>query len=949
MKQIFLFVVMAVCCVFSETVAAFTLIQNGLVYEYYVTGWTDSPATLVGCTDTTVDSITVPSYAGTHPVIYVGSSIEYSFENCPNLVSVTLPPEIKAMDGAFNRCKSLKEFTIPRDTKSISGCFSGCDSLSSFLVDENNEYFTTNDGVLLDVDRKTLVKYPGGKKDCTYSILDGVELIKDGAFAQNKYVEEVYIPNSVVEIGSAAFIYCYALNKIDIPNSVKKIGSGAFTGTSSLKNLIIPSSVTEMSSLGCGYNIESLIINADIEYYMETFWDFPELENITINSPNIESVDLRINNTPKLKLLKLSDSISRLDLSLGKSPMLEILNLPASLTEFRYSLGGLELKEINISSDNPVYSTVDGVLYSKDLKKLLFYPTNNSKIFVVPDQVESIGNSAFRSNNRIKEIRCNQQECQADSAVILNSKIREIGNYAFAFCKNLEVVDLPDMITHIGGNAFEGTSNLENIKLPMCLEDLGYYCFSYSKNNVLKLPPLINEIKSYGCDTIYVSSRQPLPNNGGLINNSDNLVLYVPIGYKGIYSSTEGWNLAKEIKEVEYIWADSIIPDENMYFVDVNTPLQLSGTIEPSDASFNHILWKSQSEPENYELDMYSGVFVGHEQGIYKVTASPIDGGDVEAEITVCVGYKKPTEIIFPKDSVEVPIGWSFYLEMRFLPENAYITNLELYSSNPDVVEVPESGVMIYGKQIGTATVTAAIKEYGIQAECTVTVIPEYVQSISLSASEWNAEEGETLHLSATVLPEDATYKDIIWSSSDPSVASVSEDGTVTALKPGEAIISATATDGSDVKATCNVRVSAKIVLVESLTLDPSEWIGEAVDTFLIVASVLPENATDKMLEWSSSDESVATVDGEGLVTVIKEGNCVINARTIDGSDISAECNIISTSGIEDIFLDDTMFEVFNMQGVLIRSNCRKDELKTLSSGAYILDNGKTAKTIIIR
>lgn len=136
--------------------------------------------------------------------------------------------------------------------------------------------------------------------------------------------------------------------------------------------------------------------------------------------------------------------------------------------------------------------------------------------------------------------------------------------------------------------------------------------------------------------------------------------------------------------------------------------------------------------------------------------------------------------------------------------------------------------------------------------------------------------------------------------------------------------------------------------LVESLTIDPESWSGNEGDAFQIMADVLPENATDKTIIWTSSDESVATVDAEGMVTVLKVGSCVITASTVDGSDITAECIITCATAIENLFADNMKVDVYTTGGVLLKRNYGKKELKTLTPGVYILRNDSGSKTVVI-
>ncbi|MDE5814135.1 MAG: Ig-like domain-containing protein, partial [Muribaculaceae bacterium] len=192
------------------------------------------------------------------------------------------------------------------------------------------------------------------------------------------------------------------------------------------------------------------------------------------------------------------------------------------------------------------------------------------------------------------------------------------------------------------------------------------------------------------------------------------------------------------------------------------------------------------------------------------------------------------------------------------------------------------------------------------------------------------------------------TYKTLVWTSSDETVAIVDSEGNVTAVNVGEAEIVATASDGSEISALCHVSVMP--ILVESIVLTPDSWSAEVGDSFLIQASVYPENATDKTLDWISSDEEIAKVDSDGLITLYKEGSCTITVLSTDGSNISAECYITGTADLESLLKDDNVeIDIYDMNGILIRKNCSKDVLKQLTPDIYLVRIGHQVKCIVIR
>ncbi len=204
----------------------------------------------------------------------------------------------------------------------------------------------------------------------------------------------------------------------------------------------------------------------------------------------------------------------------------------------------------------------------------------------------------------------------------------------------------------------------------------------------------------------------------------------------------------------------------------------------------------------------------------------------------------------------------------------------------------------------GTAETLTVMTEEEYQASALAT-------GIALNKTSLSLRETETAQLTATVTPEDAEDRSVTWSSSDNSIATVNAEGVVTAIKEGTATITATTNDGSNLKATCTVKVS--IMPVASITLNITEKTLEEGETVNLTASVLPANASNKSLAWTSSDENVATVDANGLVTAVKEGTATITAKANDGSNVSAQCTI----NVSDSFIFVSKISLEKMQVTL--------------------------------
>ena len=168
------------------------------------------------------------------------------------------------------------------------------------------------------------------------------------------------------------------------------------------------------------------------------------------------------------------------------------------------------------------------------------------------------------------------------------------------------------------------------------------------------------------------------------------------------------------------------------------------------------------------------------------------------------------------------------------------------------------------------------------------------VTAVSLDQTTLALTEGESQTLAATVKPDNADNKAVTWASSDPAVATVSASGTVTAVKAGTASITVTTKDGGKT-ASCQVTVTAKTVAVTGVTVDPTTLTLTEGGSQSLTATVKPDNATNKAVEWKSSATAVATVDASGKVTAVKAGTADITVTTKDGGK-TATCKLTVTA-----------------------------------------------------
>ena len=255
------------------------------------------------------------------------------------------------------------------------------------------------------------------------------------------------------------------------------------------------------------------------------------------------------------------------------------------------------------------------------------------------------------------------------------------------------------------------------------------------------------------------------------------------------------------------------------------------------------------------------------------------------------------TGVTLNKTSTSIQVGDTETLTATVLPEDATNQNVTWKSDKPEIATVDANG-KVTGVKAGEATITVTTEDGGKTATCKVTVkaAAVAVTGVTLNKATLSLIAGASETLTATVAPADATNKKVTWKSSNAAVASVDANGKVTGVKAGEATITVTTEDGGKT-ATCKVTVKPN--LVSEITLAAlAIYVGESK---AITATVKPDDATNKALTWTSSDETVATVDNTGKVTGKKIGTATITATARDGSGVSGSCTVTVLSTVKKV------------------------------------------------
>ena len=321
----------------------------------------------------------------------------------------------------------------------------------------------------------------------------------------------------------------------------------------------------------------------------------------------------------------------------------------------------------------------------------------------------------------------------------------------------------------------------------------------------------------------------------------------------------------------------------------VGESLQIAAKVLPENATNATLKWKIT--PENIlKPTATAGQFTAQQVGEALVRAEAADGSGITAECKVVVKPRLVQAISLNATQKDLIIGDSFTLTATAMPENATNRNIVWKLVSGDAISLSNTGV-IQAKKVGEALVRAeAADGSGITAECKVVVKPRLVQSISLNATQKELIIGDAFTLTATVMPENATNRNLIWKLVSGDAISLSNTGVIQAKKVGEALVRAEAVDGSGITAECKVVVKPRLVQAISLKLEKDTVaVG---DHFTVTADVLPKNATNSTLQWSVSAPLLLKHLGAGSFEALKTGSATITAQARDGSKQEASCRI---------------------------------------------------------
>ena len=362
-------------------------------------------------------------------------------------------------DGAFEGCTSLVSVKIPDTVEYINfNVFCGCSALKSIEVDANNSEYSSENGVLFNKNKDTIVAYPMGKEDTSYVVPDGVLEIGMSAFHSCSKLTNVKLPDGVEIIDDFAFAFCYGLESIIVPDSVRYLGDAAFLFCIKLESVTLGNGIAYIGNTVFSY---SAFYNNEINWENDGLYIGKYLLNVSKNVGEVFWVkggteviaDCAFSSCEKLVSVMLPETIT----SIG-----ETLFYECPLIE-----------NIVVNGNGGVYSSEYGVLYKGN--SLAVYPQGKADAkFNIPAGTDSICDYAFLGNQNLKN-------------VILPDSVKAIGNGAFSGCSALTSVTIGENVKSIGIYAFFNCLSLKSIKLSDTTTEIGDSAFGcYYENDTFK-------------------------------------------------------------------------------------------------------------------------------------------------------------------------------------------------------------------------------------------------------------------------------------------------------------------------------------------------------------------------------------------------------------------------------------------------------------------------------
>ena len=778
-------------------------------------------------------------------------------------------PVTKISENAFSGCASLTSITIPKSVIYIEDAFSDCISLCKLTFKDGPDLIISTDSLFSDCPIEELylgrMFYSGpsfSNSQTLKSVTIGDHVTDVGYYKDCSNLATITIGNSATYIGRETFCGCTSLTSITIPNSVTKIDEWAFRDCSGLTEVNI-------SDLSSWCKIDFGSFDANPLNYAETLkLNGVELSKLDIPNDITEIKNYAFYHCKGLTSVTIPNSVTKIgDSAFDRCTRLTEVTIPNSVTEIdRTAFSNCSnLTEVTIG--NSVTSIGDDAFYNC---------TNLSKVNILDLSAWcNINFDSDRTNPLYYARKLYLNEIEINNLVIPND-ITKINKNAFYNCSSITTISIPNSVTSIGYQAFMSCSNLKSISIGNSVNSIDsrafFACNSLTEVNISDLSGWCKiDFKEFLANPLYYAETLKL--NGvelrklDIPNDITEIKNYAFYNCKGLTSVTipnsvtkigySAFNGCTRLTEVTI--PNSVTSIGNHAFYDCSS--LTSATIPNSVTKIG--------EKAFYNCSNLTEINIFNVSKIEQETFS---------------NCNRLSSVVLGK-SIEHIGNSAFY----------HTSNLKkIITLNPTPPTCVNSN-SFYNSNYSNTTLYVPKDSYAkyfiddVWGQFSnIQKIETLVSSINLNQSSAELKKGDSITLSTTITPTNATLTDVVWNSSNPSVAVVDQSGKITALSAGNATITATAIDGSDATATCTVTVCSVDTKITLSQTEANIFVNDIITlTYSVTPSTIP-------IEWSTSDANIAYIkknsDNSLTVVGVSDGIATITATALDDSGASASC-----------------------------------------------------------
>ena len=818
--------------------------------------------------------IVIPETVTYNNITYKITSLgESCFEGCSNLTSINLPSSITSLGSScFSGCSSLTSIELPSGITSLgSYCFSGCSSLASIELPSGITSFG----------RRCFFNCHNLK---SVYLADGITSLGESCFERCSNLTSINLPSSITSLGDYCFSRCSSLTSINLPSDITSLGTACFSSCGSLTSINLPSSITSLGSYcfsGCS-SLTSISLPSGITSLGERFFSgCSSLTSISLPSGITSLGDWCFDGCSNLTSISLPDGLT----SLGKWCFDGCYSLTSVLC---LAVAPPSCTESVVDNTKRLYVPKESIekykqSYAWNSAKGIYplYPTSSvslaKEVSVNKTKPTKIEYTIMPENAGTKELEWsseNPEVASVDANGIVTGK--KIGKTVIT-AKTKDGTDI--------------TVSTTFTVLPLKVETMTFAEPSVSivKTEDKTITLTLNSEEVDNKRMIWTSSDESVATvvqNMNAVYPLEAIVVAHKVGKATIKAEAQDGSGMSTTCEVEV--TPLMVSDISLQTASIvkTIPTQLEANVSPAEADNKKLKWTSLTP--DIATVTEDGMMTGLKMGTAKVKAETTDGSNLSCVFEVQVTGLPVSTISLPAESSIIKTE-SMKLECSILPLASDNQKLQWSSNATDIASVDESTGVITAHKVGDAVITATTTDgSGISASTTIHVTPLKVSQIEMP-KDISLLYSLSKQIEVNIAPELADNKTLKWASEDESIATVTQEGVVKGVNVGTTNITATAMDGSGVSATCKVTVKPVVIDLSTKTINLRK--GESYAEQIV--NVLPDNYEHKEVVWTSADNSIASVDSEGMITAVKPGITTIKYSLGYDSSITAECKVI--------------------------------------------------------